>query len=103
MNDLVKHGSIGPIWSDGSEIIRRIFVTVRDKNWQEIAPQHWETAVDHASGDVLISARHTSDLVDFAWRGEFKVMDHGRKATFSFSGEVLKDMDVCRLGLVVLH
>jgi len=96
-------GSVGPIWSEGREIIRRIFVTVRDKNWQEIAPREWDTQVDSASGRTLISARHTSDVVDFSWRGELRVSGNGREVEFSFTGEVPRDMDVCRLGLVVLH
>lgn len=101
--DVVHHGSIGPIRSGGCEIIRRIFVTVRDKNWQEVAPQQWSTEVDRESGNVLISARHTNDLVDFAWRGELGISANGREIEFWFTGRVPKDMDVCRLGLVVLH
>lgn len=99
----MTNGSIGPIWTEGREIIRRIFVTVRDKNWQEIAPQQWDTEVDSASGRTLISARHTSDLVEFSWRGELRISGNGREVEFSFNGEIPRDMDVCRLGLVVLH
>src|SRR3569833_960032 len=103
LTDVVKHGSIGPIWCEGRELIRRLFVTVRDERWQEVAPAEWVSEYDALSESVSISARHSSDLVDFAWRGSLKLAPRGHGLSFEFTGRALRDMKVCRLGLVILH
>lgn len=103
MRDLIKHGSLGPIHSAGHEIVRRIFVTVRDRNWQEVAPSVWETQADAEGHTVSLIARHKSDLVDFEWRGTLELGPDNRSVRFAFEGTTRRDMDVCRLGLIVLH
>lgn len=103
MRDLIRHGSIGPVHSAGHEILRRIFVTVRDRNWQEVAPTQWESVVDEQRRTVNITARHTSELVDFEWRGTLDFSADMRALRFAFKGTALIDMEVCRLGLIVLH
>lgn len=103
LGDLVQHGAIGPVWCDGYEILRRIFVTVRDRKWQEIAPQEWNTEVNEESRTASISARHIADQVDFEWRGTLHVTSDARELSFAFSGRALRDMEICRLGIVVLH
>ena len=103
LSNVVKHGSIGPVWFEGRELIRRLFVTVRDEQWQEIAPKEWTSDIDELSATVFISARHVSDLVDFAWKATLKMAAGGRELMFGFTGKSLRDMTLCRLGLVILH
>lgn len=103
MRNLIRDGSLGPIYSAGHEIVRRIFVTVRDRNWQEIAPTVWETQLDSERNAVSLFARHQSELVDFEWRGTLEIAPDHRSVQFAFDGQVRRDMDVCRLGLIVLH
>jgi len=103
LRDLIGPGYIGPIWSGGQEILRRIFVTVRDGQWREVAPTQWETSVDQASGSIVFNARHASKAVDFEWRGQLHLNEDSREVRFAFEGRALRDMDVCRVGLVVLH
>jgi len=103
MRNLIRDGSLGPIYSAGHEIVRRIFVTVRDRNWQEIAPTVWETKIDSERGAVSLHARHQSDLVDFEWQGTLEIAPDHRSVHFAFEGKTHRDMDVCRLGLIVLH
>jgi D-apionolactonase len=103
MRNLIRDGSLGPIHSAGHEIVRRIFVTVRDRNWQEVAPSHWETKVDPERHTVTLFARHKSDLVDFEWRGTLELAPDHRSVHFAFEGKARRDMEVCRLGLIVLH
>jgi hypothetical protein len=103
MHNLIRDGSIGPIYSAGHEIVRRIFVTVRDRNWQEVAPTDWEPKIDSERGRVSLVARHKSDLVDFEWRGTLEIAPDHRSVHFGFEGKARRDMDVCRLGLIVLH
>jgi hypothetical protein len=103
IGQLVGRGAIAPIHCEGHEIIRRIFVTVRDRNWQEVAPSQWNVEVAEAQRTARISARHTSEHVDFEWTGTLSVSSDHRTARFAFHGRALRDMNICRLGLVVLH
>lgn len=103
LQDLIGEGWIGPVHCDGREILQRLFVTVRDRAWQEVRPTQFNSRIDQAARTVRLSARHTSDLVDFEWQGELTVSDDGSQVRFEFKGHALRDMDVCRLGLIVLH
>jgi hypothetical protein len=103
MRELIGDGWIGPVRCAGREILRRIFVTARDRNWQEVRPTKFERTIDEAKRTARLCARHTSELVDFAWQGDLTVSPDGRSLRFEFEGHALRDMELCRLGLVVLH
>lgn len=103
VQDLIGEGWIGPVHCGGREIIRRIFITVRDRNWLEVQPTKFESVIDQATRTVRLSARHTSELVDFEWQGDLTISEDGRDLSLGFKGQALRDMEVCRLGLIVLH
>jgi hypothetical protein len=103
MRELIGDGWIGPVQCAGREILRRIFVTARDRNWQEVRPANFERTIDETRRTARLLARHTSDLVDFEWQGEFTVSPDGQSLRFEFEGRALRDIEICRLGLVVLH
>ena len=103
LRSLVSPDGVGPVWCDGREVLRRVFVTVRDRQWREIAATHWKSSIDEAQGTATLSARHVSDYVGFQWEGRLQVSDDRREFRFTLEGEALRDMEVCRLGLVVLH
>lgn len=101
--DLVGQGCIAPVWCDGREILRRIFVTVRNKEWREIPPTLWESTVDEATRTIQFNAHHLDEGVDFEWRGTLTVSRNHRELRFALDGKAQRDMELCRLGLVVLH
>jgi len=103
LRDLIREGSFGSFYCNGFEFLRRIFVTVRDQNWGEIAPSHWHYSVDEAASVINVSARHTSEEVDFEWTGRLEVGAAGCELSFEFEGRALKTMEINRLGLVILH
>jgi len=103
LRELIGEGNIAPIHCDGHEILRRLFVTVRDSSWREVPPSIFEATVDEQRGRIDFTAHHRSDLIDFAWQGALIVGDAGRLLRFEFEGRALRDMNICRLGLVVLH
>lgn len=103
MDEWDQPSGFGPFRCGGVEILRRIFVTVRDRNWKEIAPSRWDCEVNEMAHITAVQARHVSDLVDFEWRGTLKGSANGRSLQFAFDGEARRTMDICRLGLVVLH
>ncbi len=41
--------------------------------------------------------------MDFAWTGTLSVEEGARACRFAFEGQALRDMEVCRVGLVLLH
>ena len=102
-SELVRRDGVGSVWCEGREILQRIFVTVRDKNWKEVAPTHWQSEIDEARGIARLTARHESGSVGFEWRGTLHASEDRRQMRFEMLGRVFRDMEVCRLGLVVLH
>jgi hypothetical protein len=103
LRDLVREGSFGPFFADDLEFLRRMFVTVRDRSWREIGPSRWTYAVNEDHATIEVSARHTSELIDFSWQGRLEIDRAGRALSFEFEGQALRTMEVCRLGLVLLH
>jgi hypothetical protein len=103
LRELIRDGSFGPFHWNGFEFLRRVFVTVRDRDWREVPPRQWDCSVHEARSTVDVSARHTSEGVDFSWSGCLKLSRAGRDVSFEFEGHALRSMDVCRLGIVVLH
>ncbi len=54
------------------EILRRVYVAVRDRNWGTIAPIYSNLTVEVESDSfhVTFDARHEQGDIDFFWRGE---------------------------------
>lgn len=103
LRDLITQVSVGPVRCGAHEILRRIFITVRDCHWREIVPIHWDSQICESQRTAYLSARHRSELADFEWHGSLQVSDDLCAIRFAFEGRVLRDMEVCRLGLIVLH
>src|ERR1700722_18661184 len=103
MQDLIRGNGFGPFRHCGREFLRRIFVSVRDRNWQEISPTQWNCTVNEPGRGIRVVARHTSELVDFEWHGRLQWSADARELSFDFEGRALRTMEICRLGLVVLH
>jgi hypothetical protein len=95
----IGKADIGAITRDGRELVRRLFVTVRDHNWREISPCEWRVE-EGDEGKLRIEARHLSADVDFGWVGEFVISSSD--FAFSMEGRVEADTSLCRVGLVLL-
>ena len=65
LSDLIRKDGIASVCCHGQEILRRIFVTVRDRHWKEIPPSYWESELDDGRRSATLTARHSSDSVDF--------------------------------------
>jgi hypothetical protein len=103
MKNLIREQGFGPFFFDGHEILRRIFITVRDARWRELAPTRLHCALDERLGLINIDADHHNEDVEFKWQGSLQLNPDERVVRFQFEGIALKTMHVCRLGLVVLH
>jgi D-apionolactonase len=103
LRELVRPDGIAGVWCDGREILRRIFVTVRDHRWAEVGPTQWESFLDQAQGTATLKARHVGVHVAFEWEANLRVSPDSRDLRFALIGRALRDMELCRLGLVILH
>jgi D-apionolactonase len=86
------------------EIVRRVYVAVRDRNWNTIpgVPGDVEVEAGSDSFQVTFSVRHTSHDVDFSWRGRIAGSDDGR-IMYVFDGAAERDLLYNRIGICVLH
>lgn len=87
----------------GAEVVRRLFVAVRDDSWGTIAPTVDDLRVDE-SGDsfrITFEAFHDSGPIRFRWRGELT----GRDGVLDcmMDGTAESDFAYNRIGFCVLH
>ncbi|HVR75429.1 MAG TPA: hypothetical protein VMT52_13930, partial [Planctomycetota bacterium] len=86
------------------EIVRRLHVSVRDRNWGTVAPRLSNVVVEkHAdSFRVSFDAESREGEIDFAWRGEVTGAPDGTIA-YTLDGEARSDFLRNRLGFCILH
>jgi len=84
LRQLIGDGWIAPVHCDGREILRRIFVTVRDRHWQEVPATQRDSTLDASRRTVTLNARHTSSEVDFEWQGTLQTSSDLRTLHFAF-------------------
>ncbi len=88
----------------GQEILRRIYVAVRDRDWETVPLElsNLQTHSDLNSFQITFDARHRQEEIDFAWRARIEASDCGR-LTFSMEGEALSTFFRSRIGFCLLH
>jgi D-apionolactonase len=86
------------------ELVRRLYVAVRDHNWDTIPLQlsNLEIRADASSFQVSFDAAHVQGGVDFAWRG---AISGGTDGTISYSldGAPRSRFRRNRIGLCILY
>ena len=86
------------------EILRRIYATVRDRNWGTIPAQisHLKFEIEASSFQITFDATHREREIDFVWRGEI-TSDVAGTIRFTFDGEARSTFLRNRIGFCVLH
>lgn len=86
------------------EILRRVYVAVRDRNWDTIAPRLSDLRVeDHAdSFRVTYTCEHRRGEIDFVWNATI-TGDANGTITYNMAGEARSSFWRNRIGLCVLH
>ena len=86
------------------EILRRIYVAVRDHNWDTILPQLANVQIERNSDTfrVTYDVENKQAEVDFFWRGTI-AGDADGTITFSMDGEARSTFRRNRIGFCVLH
>jgi D-apionolactonase len=86
------------------ELVRRIYVAVRDRNWNTIygVASALEVNERDDSFEARFSVRHTSEDTDFTWSGSIVGSADGRIA-YTMDGSAERDMLYNRVGFCVLQ
>ena len=86
------------------EILRRIYVAIRDHNWDTILPQLSNVQIEQ-DGDafrITYDVENKQSEVDFFWKGTI-TGDANGTVTFSMDGEARSTFRRNRIGFCVLH
>ena len=86
------------------EILRRIYATIRDRNWNTIPSQisNLKGEIKEDSFHLSYDAMHCEREIDFVWRGEI-TGDEAGTIRFTFEGEARSTFLRNRIGFCVLH
>jgi hypothetical protein len=86
------------------EAVRRIYVAVRDHNWNTLPGVVSDLSVRDTDGgfEVSFSCRHARGDVDFAWDGSI-VGEPDGSITYRMDGRANAEFDYNRIGFCVLH
>jgi hypothetical protein len=86
------------------EILRRVYVAVRDRDWNTIAPRISNLRIEASSAAFRITfdCRNQEGAIDFAWKGTISGDERGR-LSYAMDGEALSTFWRNRIGICVLH
>ena len=89
---------------DDHEILRRVYVAIRDHNWNTIVPQLSNVGIERESDRFRITydVENKSADVNFYWKGTI-TGDADGTITFSMDGEARSTFRRNRIGFCVLH
>jgi hypothetical protein len=88
----------------GVEIVRRILISVRDTNWDTLAPQVLRSSIaSHAEHfKIGLEGQHVAGDIVFQWRATITGEASGR-LRYELDGRAGSDFLYSRVGLCVLH
>jgi len=99
-----EQGDLRYISLGKSEILRRIYIAIRDKYWGTVAPAYSNIQMDLSDDSFLITydVENKQDDIDFAWKGTIRGEPAG-VVTFSMDGVARSSFWRNRIGFCVLH
>ncbi|HLV32208.1 MAG TPA: hypothetical protein VKY57_11615 [Chitinispirillaceae bacterium] len=109
----LKAGPLSLLYHDGMirsirfgehEIVKRIYMALRDQFWNTINPIISDTFVDIKKSSFQISFRseHHKDDIHFSWKGNITGNDDG-SIMFSMKGKAQSTFKRNRIGFCILH
>lgn len=109
----LRAGPLSLVYEDGDlryirlgerEILRRIYVAVRDRNWRTVLPRFSNVKKEISSDSFRITydVANQQGEIDFFWRGTITGDKHGTIA-FVMEGEARSTFRKNRIGFCVLH
>jgi D-apionolactonase len=101
---VLENGDLRYVRAGEVEVVRRLYMAVRNRNWDTIEPRYTSFEVEDR-GDaftVRFTAEHVKDDVDFAWQGTIEGAAGGTIA-FTMDGAPRANFLRNRIGFCVLH
>ncbi len=85
-------------------LIDRVYMSVRDRNWDTVEPVVSELTIRDERGTTIATfdARNHAGDIDVRWQGTVTAAPDGT-VTYVMDGEARRDFDYCRIGFCVLH
>jgi D-apionolactonase len=101
---IYEQGDLRYIKLGEREVIRRIYVAVRDRNWGTILPvlSNVQLTLDDDSFEITYDVENRRGDIDFAWKGAISGDARGT-IHFSMDGEACSTFWRNRIGFCVLH
>jgi hypothetical protein len=109
----LRAGPLTAVFEDGDlryvrlgdrEIVRRVYVAVRDPNWNTILGRRSDVQVERGerSFRITYASRHVADPIVFAWRAFIEGAPDGT-ISFAMDGAAEREFRYCRIGFCILH
>jgi D-apionolactonase len=104
LSAILEDGDLRYISAGGVELVRRLYMAVRDRNWDTIEPIYTSFEVEDRGDSfrVEFTAEHVKGDVDFAWSGIIEGTSDG-VIRARMNGEPRKPFHRNRIGFCVLH
>jgi len=101
---LFGQGDLRYLRFGNNEVLRRIYVAVRDRNWGTIPPIFSNLNIEKANNSFLITfdAENKQNEVDFTWKGIIQGKPDGT-VTYSMDGTARSNFWRNRIGFCILH
>jgi D-apionolactonase len=95
---------VARVRSGDTELVNRLYMSVRDRNWDTVLPVFSDLRVKTMRKGVVVTfnARNQAGPIDFGWTGSIAATVDGR-LTYEMEGEALSAFEYCRIGFCVLH
>ncbi|GCE29818.1 hypothetical protein KDA_53020 [Dictyobacter alpinus] len=100
----LEEGALRSLRLHSQEVLRGLYVAVRDHNWSTITPRFlsYEVDEDEDAFQVRFSAEYTGAEVDFVGHGTINGSRAG-EITFTFDGWARRTFRKNRIGFCILH
>jgi len=101
---MFEDGDLRYVRFGNQEIIRRVYVAIRDHNWDTILPKLSNLQIDIADEKFKITydVENKQDNIHFFWQGTIIGEEDGT-ITFSMDGEAISTFERNRIGFCLLH
>lgn len=87
------------------ELLDRLYMSVRDQNWDTVAASVSNVRVAQAPGgplEITFSARNRAGAIDLAWQGTISTSSSGT-ISYEMRGQARSAFRYCRIGFCLLH
>ena len=110
---LLRAGPLSALWEGGDlrgvrlgdvEILRRVYVSARDENWDTIPARLTNVSTDVRNDRFAITydAENSSRNLELQWHAAITGEPDGT-ITLSMDGQAMRDFSYCRIGFCLLH